>query len=180
VEHPIDVELASARPRIRFVPLGEAHRAELGALVRDPRVRMPAGLPEPIPEGWAEALIHSRTRAREQGRSFTFAIEQDRPAGGLIGVCSVHRLRRSASSAEIAFFLSAAWWGRGIGRAAAEWLIEFSFRTLAVDRLVALCLPGNERARRVLVGCGFTRMATGPRRFPSSRRAAALTYWLER
>ena len=76
----------------------------------------------------------------------------------LIGTCgfvTIHRRR-----AEIGYDLVREYWGQGIMREALDVLLAYSFETLALNRIEALVMPGNERSAHLLKHLGFTNEGT--------------------
>jgi RimJ/RimL family protein N-acetyltransferase len=163
---------------MRIVPLEARHASELQRLVRDPRVAIPAGLPASIPDSWAAGYIEARASAWRQGRACTFAVV---PTDGeqLLGVCSLIDVCWEVRRAELAFFVDRLSWGRGYGRGAAEMVVHFAFERLDLCVLHARALPGNRRARRILLGCGFHEMRLRPVPEGHPRRDAATMFRLD-
>jgi [ribosomal protein S5]-alanine N-acetyltransferase len=77
----------------------------------------------------------------------------EEPVGG-IG----YRIRDGLgrSGAEIGYWVSASWWGRGLATAALEAVTDHAFRSRPeLGRLYALCFAGNPASARVLQKVGY-------------------------
>ena len=77
--------------------------------------------------------------------------------GTLIGTAGFHTVQPINRTAEIAYDLDPAVWGRGIARAACESLVRWAFEHVGLVRVQATTLLGNTRSQRVLETCGFER-----------------------
>lgn len=71
---------------------------------------------------------------------------------GTIGFHTISDLNRSA---EIAYDLAPAYWGRGLATYLCERVTRWGFGALDFIRVQATVLVGNERSDRVLLKCGF-------------------------
>lgn len=162
---------------VRLVWLERSHAAELQQIARDPRVAIPAGLPQPLPDTWAYDLVEQRIAARAAGRTYSAAIL---PAGssGVLGICSVLDIRPTQGRGELAYLLAVDAWGRGHGRAAAARMVRFAFDVLELTSLCARVMAGNVAAARILAHCGFrpARYRALPEGHP--RRDTAIAYEL--
>jgi ribosomal-protein-alanine N-acetyltransferase len=149
--------MADHRP-VRLSPLAAKHASGLHAIVSDPRVALPVGLPVPAPPRLARDFIRARTVASCLGTASSFAIE----AAGiddLIGVCSLFDIDPRGGRAELAFFVARAWSGRGYGTSAVLQLMELAAQSFELRELVGRCRPDNVRARRILLRAGFRELA---------------------
>ncbi len=87
----------------------------------------------------------------------TFAIDVDGEAVGGIGFSAGTDVERY--SAEIGYWLSERFWGRGIATEAVHIVSEYAFATCNLLRLFALPFADNARSMRVLEKAGYTREA---------------------
>lgn len=76
-------------------------------------------------------------------------------ANVLIGTCGVYNWHALHASAELGYDLARAWWGRGVMTQAVGAVMQWSFTTLAVNRLQATVMVGNTASARVLRKHGF-------------------------
>ncbi|XXF76999.1 GNAT family N-acetyltransferase [Myxococcaceae bacterium GXIMD 01537] len=164
---------------MRLVLLEQRHAEALQLLVNDPGVAFPAGLPVPAAKDFGSHFIEVRSRAHRAGTAHSFAVH---PADSeqLLGVCSLFHVDASRRHAELSFFIHRACWGQGHGRAAAEQVVRVAFDSLRLRRLYARCHSHNERARRLLEGCGFRPTLECDLPLGSRRREAATVLCLDR
>jgi [ribosomal protein S5]-alanine N-acetyltransferase len=83
-----------------------------------------------------------------------FAIEFDGVAVGGIGNTPGVDIERQ--NAEVGYWLSEAYWGRGIVTSALFGFCDWMFQAWEYNRLSAKTFSGNMASRRVLEKCGFT------------------------
>lgn len=79
----------------------------------------------------------------------------DRATNRLIGTIGFHTVSDVNCSAEIAYDIAPAYWGRGLATRLCETVTAWSFETYGFVRVQATVLVGNERSERVLRRCGF-------------------------
>jgi RimJ/RimL family protein N-acetyltransferase len=83
-----------------------------------------------------------------------FAIDVDGEAVGCIGIFpqeDIHRL-----NAEMGYWLSELYWGRGIMTAAIRRMVDYGFSTFDITRIYARPFGTNLASQRVLEKAGFT------------------------
>lgn len=85
------------------------------------------------------------------------AIEVDRQAVGNIGFTVKDDIYRY--NAEIGYWLSEDYWGRGIMTEAVPIMTDYVFKNFRVNRLFACVLEGNTGSMRVLEAAGYQREA---------------------
>jgi RimJ/RimL family protein N-acetyltransferase len=95
--------------------------------------------------------------ARRRGRSdelvFTIASLADDACLGHVGLYQIDARVRTA---EFAIMLGdKSIWGRGIGKAATRWMVEYGFRWLNLNRVHLSVLANNPRAQHVYASLGF-------------------------
>ena len=102
--------------------------------------------------------------SEENGRNFItfatkddpihiFAIEVEGKAVGGIGIHPQSDIMKR--NAELGYWLSEEYWGRGIISAAIPQMIEFAFKTYPIDRVYARPFHTNAGSQRVLEKNGF-------------------------
>ncbi|MBY6016840.1 GNAT family N-acetyltransferase [Halomonas denitrificans] len=72
-----------------------------------------------------------------------------------LGIVGARRLPMEQATAEVGFMLLKQGEGQGLASQGLEWLCQRAFTEWKLERLVALCLPDNQRSIRVLRGRGF-------------------------
>lgn len=77
-----------------------------------------------------------------------------RTDGASIGRCHIE-LEPETDTAMVGFHLLKACWGQGYATEVCRRLMEYSFETLGVHRVNALCNPENTGSRKVLEVCGL-------------------------
>lgn len=81
----------------------------------------------------------------------------EKPGQSTIGYCGVSRFpgRCAANETEIGFRLERAVWGKGLASEAAAAVRDYAFRSLRLDKLIAIIDPQNVVAVRVAQKVGF-------------------------
>jgi [ribosomal protein S5]-alanine N-acetyltransferase len=80
-----------------------------------------------------------------------------RSDGALAGTIGFHTISRMDRTAEIAYDLAPAAWGKGIAAAACQAAVKWAYAHLGLLRVQATVLESNLRSMRVLEKCGFER-----------------------
>jgi [ribosomal protein S5]-alanine N-acetyltransferase len=95
-------------------------------------------------------------RDREAGLAHPFFVLRQKD-DALVGGITLSNIRRGvAQMGSIGYWCGAPYARQGHTLAAVKALCGFAFRTLALHRLEAACLPSNEPSRRLLNKAGFT------------------------
>jgi RimJ/RimL family protein N-acetyltransferase len=86
-------------------------------------------------------------------------------SGGYVGRCGLYPHlnscgERVAGEAVLSFYLASAHWGQGLASEAAAAFVEFGWRQLKLDRIVATVQVGNAASVRILEKLGFDLVAT--------------------
>ncbi|HCT70544.1 MAG: GNAT family N-acetyltransferase [Lentimicrobium sp.] len=92
--------------------------------------------------------------AMEKDPPSVFAIDVDGEAVGCIGIFpqdDIHRL-----NAEMGYWLSESYWGRGIMTAAICRMVDYGFKTFDISRIYARPFGSNPASQRVLGKAGFS------------------------
>lgn len=82
-----------------------------------------------------------------------FAIEVDGSACGGIGIHPQKDIQ--SRNAEIGYWLSEAYWNKGITSAALHLIIPYAFRHFEIERLFARPFGSNKASQKLLENCGF-------------------------
>ena len=156
----IDAGTLTLEPQLR------EHAEEMFAVLGDPRSTRTRTRRRPRSTGCALGTkLESRQSAdgAEQWLNWVIRIK----GNGLIGYVQA-TLRRDGSAA-IAYEMSSAHWGRGLGRHATEAMISELIEHYRVTMLFAVAKRGNFRSLRMLERLGFRDL-----RLRSARRARAV------
>lgn len=95
-------------------------------------------------------------RDREAGAAFPFFIFRAAD-GALTGGITLSNVRRGvAQMGSVGYWCGKPYARQGLTLAAVQALAQFSFRSLALHRLEAACLPENQPSRRLLNRAGFS------------------------
>jgi len=78
-----------------------------------------------------------------------------RSGNQLVGTVGFHTVSPPNRSAEMAYDLSPAYWGKGIATQACSALVQWAHAHAGVVRVQATTLASNARSRGVLERCGF-------------------------
>jgi len=125
------------------------------------------GAPDPYTEDDARTFI---ARVSAQRPETAFAITVDGEAVGSIGFTLGHNVERI--SAEVGYWVSEAYWGRGIATASVRAVTAFAMAEHGLTRVFALPFAENAASCRVLEKAGFTREA---RLRKSAKKAGRVT-----
>lgn len=79
----------------------------------------------------------------------------EKRSGKFIGFAGLKYLADRAET-DLGFRLIQSYWGRGIATEASRPLLEYGFRELGLERIIALVFPENLASVRVLEKLGFT------------------------
>ena len=107
--------------------------------------------PHPYTEADGTAFLSHAVGATPE---VTFAIESDGAMRGAIGIVPGIDVERV--SAEVGYWLSPAYWRRGVMTAALSALLPWAFDAFELERIFALPFAENGASRRVLEKAGFT------------------------
>ncbi|MEN6610086.1 MAG: GNAT family protein [Methanoregulaceae archaeon] len=109
------------------------------------------GFPHPYTLRDAERFI---TMAKRSRTAFLLAVDVDNEAVGGIGIHLLKDVYRG--TAEIGYWLSEEYWGKGIATDAVRTLIPIAFGQFPIIRLQAGIFADNPASMRVLEKCGFS------------------------
>ena len=112
-------------------------------------------VPTPYPVALARRWIAARIAWWRHGRGLTLAIARREAPDALIGSASLRRHARDRR-AELGYWLGADSWGRGYATEAGRALVDFGFGELALERVYAQVIAGNDASCRVLEKLGMT------------------------
>jgi RimJ/RimL family protein N-acetyltransferase len=147
---PVKVELAGTRCTVRrFVP---ADAECVAAVANDRRIWLQLRdlFPHPYQLADAETYI-GRVASAEPPLSLAIVVD-GRAAGG-VGLQPMTDVNRR--SAEIGYWLGAAYWGRGIATEAVSLVTDWAFGAHGLLRIFAQPFAANVASRRVLEKAGY-------------------------
>ena len=109
----------------------------------------------PADEAWA-----ARARAHWDEHGFgQWVVELPGKASflGVVGLETVSYEAHFTPAVEVAWRLVRPYWGHGYATEAARAALDYGFDKLALNEIVALTVPANQRSRRVMERLGMTR-----------------------
>jgi [ribosomal protein S5]-alanine N-acetyltransferase len=111
----------------------------------------------------ARGYIQSGPRASYAQHGLGLLTVELRESGLPLGICGLIK-REGLEDVDIGFAFLERHWGRGYAVEAAAAAVEHGFRTLGLQRIVAITAPGNQGSIRVLerIGLRFEGMITLP------------------
>lgn len=119
--------------------------------IADWTLRIPFPYREADADWW---IAHCQEETRRLGRALNWAIRD--ADGRLLGCAGFHPFEIGKTHrAELGYWLSKAYWGKGIGTNVVKRLTAIGFDELELERLEAPIFEGNDRSRRVLEKNGF-------------------------
>ncbi len=128
----------------------------LFALFSDPAVLQHDAL-EPFQDlAEAQTLIDGFNEAFAAKRAIRWAVTLKTDEYALIGTCGYNEWHRWNNSAVIGYELMPSYWGQGFTTEALRAMIGFGFTHMALNRIEAETMTGNEGSIRVLVKLDFT------------------------
>jgi RimJ/RimL family protein N-acetyltransferase len=146
-------------PRLRLRGWRAADLPPFAALNADP-VAM-EHLPGPLSHAESDAMA-GRIAEHFARRGFGFwAVEAPGVADflGFVGLAVPRLAMPFGPCVEIGWRLAAAHWGKGYATEAARAALEFGFRRLGLDEIVAYTVPANARSRAVMERLGMRHAA---------------------
>lgn len=147
-------------PRLVLRRLQTEDLRQLVAYRNDPEVMRYQGWHEFSTERARDLISASRMgNLGIPNSGFQLAIA-DRRTNQLIGDCYFALLYDDQQQAEIGYTLARAFWGQGLAREALEALIDYAFRVLNLQRVIARTALANRRSRAVLERLGFRHEGT--------------------
>ena len=138
----------------------EQHADRLFALVDENRDYLREWLP------WVDG-----TKTAEDTRNFIrISLEQFAANGGfaaglwyrgeLAGTIGFHKIDWPNQKAEIGYWISAGFQGKGIVTRAARALVDYTFNELGLNRMEIRCAEGNKKSRAIAERLGFHQEGT--------------------
>ena len=141
-------------PRLVLTPFADDHLDTLHALWTDPDVRRYLWDDEIISRQLAAEVIASSGRTfEEHGFGFWALAEIDAP-GTIIGFVGLRHFGE-AEEIELLYGLAPSHWHRGLATEASRAVLDYGFRTLALDRIHAGTDPPNVASLAVMERLGF-------------------------
>jgi RimJ/RimL family protein N-acetyltransferase len=146
-------------PRLRLRRWRSEDAAEMAAINRDPEVAR--YLNRPVDERAVDAFFEIVSAHWDEHGFGFWALESREPASpgrflGFVGVAFPTYLPELAARPELGWRLARSEWGRGLATEAAVAARDDAFDRLALDELIAIIHPDNERSQRLAVKLGMS------------------------
>jgi len=105
---------------------------------------------------WVE-LVSSRWATEQIG----FCAMVEKSAGKFVGWCGLWRLKETGEI-EVGYAVAKKFWGKGYATEAALEFLDYAFKKLAPEKIVAVARPKNAASRRVMekLGMDFVKIDT--------------------
>ncbi len=107
--------------------------------------------PNPYTRKDGEEFIN---RFKDKDPQQIFAIEIEGEAAGAIGVHPMEDI--FCKNAEISYWVSEQYWGKGITTKAIGQIVDYAFKTFEINRIFGRVYGNNPASKRVLEKAGFT------------------------
>jgi RimJ/RimL family protein N-acetyltransferase len=111
---------------------------------------------EVISTARARNWIAERQRLQKQGQQLVFSLIS-RNDGGMLGYLAAVHIEHRVPKCELAYFMDAAFRGRGYMKEGLELLLDVLFYSLKFNKVLCRVAPENEPSLRLLEGLGFER-----------------------
>jgi ribosomal-protein-alanine N-acetyltransferase len=148
------MKLPEPTQRLRYRPLEPGDTGALHAVWGDPEVMryLPAE-PSASVEETAERVGRHVKRFDESGYGLCAVAERE--SGRIVGVCGLFPVEWTGPDVEVAYHFAREVWNRGYASEAAGAWVATAFRSLGLDRVVALAFPANRASTRVMEKIGM-------------------------
>lgn len=109
------------------------------------------------------AFLAARADAFQNDGEYAFAIVE-RSGGGFLGACGLNQFDRSASRANLGYWLRTSATGRGYATQAVQLVARWAFGSLGLERIEIVAARGNSASQRVAERAGAVREGIARRR----------------
>jgi ribosomal-protein-alanine N-acetyltransferase len=113
-------------------------------------------IPHPYSEQHARDWISRNNEGQVPAKEVVFAVVTKTDMQ-LVGAVGLRDIDQEHGQAEMGFWISVDWWGRGYATEAAQTLLRFGFETLKLNRIYAHHMLRNPASGRVLEKIGMRR-----------------------
>ena len=136
------------------------------------------------PEPEARRIVRERIMRWQEERGFTFWLVERKSDGEPLGFCGLKIADDEGSPVqgelEVGWRLREDAWGQGYAREAAAASLEYAFRRLGAERVVALTVEGNAPSWRLMERLGMVRRPDLDYVGPDWAEGPVIAYVLER
>ena len=142
---------------VRLMPYATEHVVAIQSYLDDPAVRAFTPVPEPVPEGHAQAYLTRFDAGRAEGTSAAWAILDDE--GSVLGFACAPHLSKATGDVELGYSVSPIARGRGVATWVLRELTGWAFGWGA-ERVELRISADNTASRRVAARCGYVMEGT--------------------
>lgn len=135
--------------RLELRPIEETDKSFLTRLWTDPQVRKHLG--GSIGEEKAEQ------RAKEYINKEGYFVITNSESGEVLGLCSLDKYR--TGEIEVSYELFPEAWGQGYGQETVKAVIEWGFKNMNLDHIIAVTQTANQKSRKLLESIGMVKIA---------------------
>ena len=112
-------------------------------------------IPPPFRLEKAKEFIKKTHREIRKKTSYEFGIEFKK-SKELIGTIVLSDINYRNKNADVGFWLSKKYWGKGLAKESLDLILNFGFKKLKLERIQARILDKNTRSQELLKNFGFT------------------------
>jgi RimJ/RimL family protein N-acetyltransferase len=125
------------------------------ALLADTDVLRFTRIPEPVPDGFAEAWVQRYEVARREGTREGFAAVDE--TGRPVALALAPEIDAEAAEAELGYIVWPDARGRGVATESLRLLTEWAFRERGIERAYLTISIENTASKRVAERCGYVK-----------------------
>jgi len=102
----------------------------------------------------AESFVEARMQQVLRKDGYFFVIVEN---ANIVGAVIIKEVNWRVPKCELAYFIDAAYEGKGIITAAVKWVVNYCFEVLAMEKICIMVNPANEGSRQVALRSGFVK-----------------------
>ncbi len=151
----IDIQVT---PNLRLISVALENAAALAKLVTHNKEHLQVYLPKVVEVITSEETAFAHLRYCQEAERSKELIETHLFYDGeLCGAIRLNNFEPENKKASIAYFLASRYQGKGIVTQAAKAMLDYSFKTLELNRIELRCVTSNKASIAVAERLGFTR-----------------------
>ena len=147
------MELDGEKVKIRKLKISDAE--DIYKNVKDKDIgKWMFNIPHPYPKDEARKFIRRTHYRRKKKKSYAFGIVL-KTTDKVIGIVDLFDIDWKSKKAEVGYWLSKKYWGKGLTTETVKLVLKFGFEELKLHRIYARLFEGNIASKNVLEKCGF-------------------------
>ena len=139
---------------LRLEPLAEEHLVGLTALTTDAEAVRFTRLPEPMPDGFAQAWLERYQRGSADGTAYGFAAVDD--DGTFLGIGLAPHVDPEAREVELGYIVAREARGRGVATEMVRQLTRWAFEERGIQRAYLIIDVDNPASKVVAERAGYS------------------------